>query len=187
MSQQQSQLPDALAKLQELRQGGVLTEEEFMRAKERLLQAPSSDTLTVEEADAMLERVDRVERHATLAELQLELSRLEHNWQSEESALVTLEDGQKKIPSMDDAQYGTALFAVQGIVLFGLTIFLWFSTHSILYLVLCGGFSLYPFLMVHWNLSYWRTKVTRYEEARHGYEEQRKKIEAKIREVERRK
>jgi hypothetical protein len=79
----QSQLVSELERLQQLHASGFLSDTELAQAKAKLLGSASSEALTVEEADAMLERVDRAERRAGTAELQSELYLLDQDWERE--------------------------------------------------------------------------------------------------------
>lgn len=81
--QQQPSLVSELERLQKLRADGFLSDTELAQAKAKLLGSTSSAALTVEEADAMLERVDRAERRAGTAELHSELYLLDQDWERE--------------------------------------------------------------------------------------------------------
>lgn len=80
----QSQLVSELERLQQLYASGFLTEAELAQAKAKLLgDSIPTNAVTVDEADAMLERVDRAERRAGIAELQSELYLLDQDWERE--------------------------------------------------------------------------------------------------------
>jgi hypothetical protein len=86
--QSQSQLVPELERLQRLHASGFLTDTELAQAKAKLLGGAPTTALTVEEADAMLARVDRAEHRVEIAELQAELSLLDQDWEQERRRYV---------------------------------------------------------------------------------------------------
>lgn len=91
MQQQQLSLASELERLQKLHTDGFLSDTELAQAKATLLgqaHAPTDAPVTVEEADAMLERVDRVERKANVGQLQAELILLDQDWEQERQRYV---------------------------------------------------------------------------------------------------
>lgn len=111
----QSQLVSELERLQQLHTSGFLTDTELAQAKAKLLAATSSEPLTVEEADAMLERVDRAEHKAELAELKNALLRMEQDWQETRKQYLTKsQQGQYIEPTRAGAVGSTIALVIVG-------------------------------------------------------------------------
>lgn len=85
-------LSDEIGKLQELRDSGVLTDEEFARAKAKALSSPSPETNAADGA--------ALQRHLRQIRLQNELERLDREWEMErESYMSTDKYGSRHVPS----------------------------------------------------------------------------------------
>ena len=125
--QSQSQVVSELEKLQQLHASGFLTEAELAQAKAKLLGSTSAapESLTVEEADAMLVRVDRAEKQAhqaesraRVAELRTQLLRLESAWEQESKQhLIRDKYGNTSEPSVENGIAGGVLAGIIGVVM----------------------------------------------------------------------
>ena len=154
-------LSDEIRKLQELRDSGVLTEEEFARAKATVLSSPSP------QADAA------VQGHLQQIRLQNELERVDREWEMErEQYLITGKYGARHVPSE-----GASLVAAVLIGGFGLfwTIMaasmgapVFFPIFGIVFILLGVGASLHGF-----------GKAGKYREALHRYEQRRAELLAR--------
>lgn len=101
-----------------LHASGFLTDTELAQAKAKLLTAAPSEPLTVEEADAMLERVDRAEHKAELAELRNGLLRMEQDWQeTRKQYLSKSQRGQYVEPTRAGALGSTIPLVIIGVLL----------------------------------------------------------------------
>ena len=182
----QSQLVSELERLQQLYASGFLSEAELAQAKAKLLGDSPTDAVTVEEADAMLVRVDQAvaqarvaEQRATLAELRGELTRREQRWQSErESHLVRGRYGNTSEPTRGGA-------VASGIGLGVMAVFCFVAaSNGVGPAALMGIFLLVVALFAASDM--W-SKAEALESAQSAYERDRERIQTKIREAERRK
>lgn len=116
----QAQLVDALERLQQLHTSGFLTDAELAQAKAKLLGVPAPEAVTVEEADAMLERVDRAERKANRLEHEAALRQLDEHWEAEKKHYQTrTQYGTYVTPTESDAGLKIVGAVVIGLLLLG--------------------------------------------------------------------
>ena len=103
-------LADELAKLEELRRGGALSEAEFAAAKKKLLGEPaaaSAEPALGEHLAAQLEEV----------KFQNELAQLDREWELErEKYMVTGRYGQRHIPTTSESAIGGTLVVGFGVI-----------------------------------------------------------------------
>lgn len=188
----QSQLVSELERLQQLHATGFLSDEELAQAKAKLLGDAPNDAVTVEEADAMLERVDRMERKADSTNAHLALAQLDADWLQEQEGFAHYsKHGNRSLPTEGSALSQAIAFCVPGVIslLMAALVFHIQSSQPFhresLPLIIFGGvgalllFVGAPFAYVNASQA-----EREFAAAQERYHERREALEAKIREAE---
>jgi len=149
-------MADELRKLQDLRDAGTLTDEEFASAKARVLAGESSDQPP---ASGFADHLEEIKR-------QNEVEQLDREWAMErERYMVTGRYGYRSIPSQGASVLGGVLFVAFGILWTVLASGIgggFFAMFGVLFILFGAGISIYSFI-----------KAGQYEEARQRYQRRR--------------
>jgi hypothetical protein len=149
-------MADELRKLQDLRDAGTLTDEEFASAKARVLAGESTDRAAATGVEGHLEEIKR----------QNDVEQLDREWAMErERYLVTGRYGYRSVPSQGASLLGGIVIVAFGILWTALASGIgggFASMFGVLFILAGAGISIYSFI-----------KAGQYELARQQYQRRR--------------